>query len=374
MGTLLDKPFLSGHPQDRIKFQARPVPRHRRYTFELPEASLYYWPLPMARLEATQTAWFLWAFISPKPSNGTALGVCEMGLGNKVDYITKLPGFRSLRPLAAGIQRSRLRRLILAQYRGSEDQEVREIIDFLSRHSDIPLPMDALPPYDYIFSHISAPVEVHSPDNTGFPRAVCGDHSVYFPKGMTQEEIANAVRTARIEQDPRSPHCYLSDAHAIAPGDVAVLAGASDGIFCLSIIDRISKAYLFEPDPRWWEPLALTLRPWKARVQIIRSCLGDKATRQAIALDDLLGEDGRLNFLQADVEGAEMTILHGARRTLSGSGNIRLSICSYHGSADFDAISGILGEYGFAVRPSRGYFVMGLRPPFLRRAVVYASK
>jgi hypothetical protein len=77
---------------------------------------------------------------------------------------------------------------------------------------------------------------------------ILGDKKVYFPKGFSPVEIREAVKNALIEQHDKSPHRYLTDQFNIDHGDTAILVGASDGIFCLSIIDKASKIYLFESD------------------------------------------------------------------------------------------------------------------------------
>ena len=81
-----------------------------------------------------------------------------------------------------------------------------------------------------------------------------------------------------------------------------MLVGASDGIFALSLRGRIAKAWLFEPDLTWHRPLALTLRPWPGKFEIVAKFMSDCDTEDSVTLDSFMRGRGELHYLQADVE------------------------------------------------------------------------
>jgi 16S rRNA A1518/A1519 N6-dimethyltransferase RsmA/KsgA/DIM1 with predicted DNA glycosylase/AP lyase activity len=48
----------------------------------------------------------------------------------------------------------------------------------------------------------------------------------------------------------------------VAEGDVVVDAGAAEGNFALSVIDKASKVYIIEGDAGWCEALRQTFLPY----------------------------------------------------------------------------------------------------------------
>jgi hypothetical protein len=297
-----------------------------------------------------------------------------MGLSSLVNVATKLPMLRSIRPMMCWFQSKRLRGLIRAYYQSDGSDEVREILQFLESHPEVQLPLGAMPPYNYVREYRVEDVQVQSDGGNGYPFVVCNGNRIFFPREYSAEMVRQAVATACIEQDRRSPHVYLTDAFTIDDGDSAVLAGASDGIFCLSIIGRLAKVYLFEPDTRWHEPLSLTMKPWRERVEIVPRFLGAVDTDNTVRLDTFLRDKSSIQYLQADVEGGERDLLLGAENTLRQSRKMRLSICCYHKHEDAGELSGMLRQFGYNVGYSHGYFIIGLREPYLRRGVIYASR
>ncbi|MGE5609755.1 MAG: FkbM family methyltransferase [Bacillota bacterium] len=297
-----------------------------------------------------------------------------MGLSTLIHMATKLPLLRSVRPMMCWVQSKRLGGLIRAYYRSNQSTEIREILQFLESNPRVRLPLDTMPPYDYVREHRAEDVEVQTDDSNGYSYVVCKGNRIYFPREYSSEVIRKAVVTAYTEQDRRSPHVYLSDTFGVDEGDSAVLAGASDGIFCLSIVDRLSKVYLFEPDTRWHEPLSLTTGPWRGKVEIVPRFLGAADTDNMVRLDTFFRDRPPIQYLQADVEGGERDLLCGAENTLRQNRKMRLSICCYHKHEDASELAEMLRRFGYDVGYSHGYFIMGLREPYLRRGVIYASR
>jgi Methyltransferase FkbM domain len=267
-----------------------------------------------------------------------------------------------------------LREQIFRQYGNSADPEVSEVLAFLTAHPLQELPLGMNPPYDWVQQYRPVGVLVEKDAGTGMWVVHLNGHRIFFPRNTTLTTVQQSVSVALMEQDSRSPHCYLLGRHNVDAGDVAVFIGASDGIFCLSVIERLSKAYLFEPDRNWAEPLRKTLEPWGEKVEIVPLGLGSRDASGVIRLDSFLMKRPQPNFVQMDVEGAELDVLKGAENLLRGSGKLRLSICAYHKRLDFATFAEYLAKLGYNISHSPGYYIIGVRMPYLRRGVLYASR
>ena len=297
-----------------------------------------------------------------------------MNFGHLINVMTKTPLLRRLRSVICDVQARRLRGLIRSTYRGTNDPEIAELVRYLDSHPHLKLPLDARPPYDFADQYVASDVAVNFDDVEGYPYTVVKDNRVYFPKHFTKEFIQLSVSIGLMEQHDGSPHQYLTKEHDVKEGDVAVLAGASDGMFALSILDRAARVYLFEPEAHWHVPLSLTTKRWASKVEIVPKFLSGSNDSRSVTLDAFMQDKGEINFLEADVEGGETALLRGGEHSIRHASQLRASICCYHNSPDADAITRQLASYGLQTRYSRGYFVMGLQAPYVRRAVVYAWK
>jgi len=286
-----------------------------------------------------------------------------------------LPLLRLLRPAVSRAKTRVMAHLIMRQWRDTDDPEVKEVLDFVRARPDINLPMCTRPPYAFVDEYDADAIKVLWESEQSLPCVMVDGHKVYFPKGFAEPRIKRIVTTALVEQDSRCPHAYLDSGFDIDEGDTAVFAGASDGIFCLSRICKLRKAYLFEPDPRWHESLKLTFSQFADKVIVMPYFLGNTSGGTWVTLDDFAQQIAEpIHFLQADVEGDEIAVLEGAKRTLSRATKMRVSICSYHRPSHPAEIRQILENNGFAVSYSHGYFIQTYDPPYLQRAVVRGCK
>ena len=276
-------------------------------------------------------------------------------------------------PLLIKKQRERLRTLIKCHYKTTSDNETLDILSYLETN-----PVEIIP-YEFTKECRACDIRVMRDDNSDYPYVILDGNRVYFPKEMDSEEIRNAVAEALIEQHDKSPHRYLTEQFNIDYGDTAIFVGASDGIFCLSVIDQLKKVYLFEPDIKWFAPLNLTFAPWRGKVEVIQKYVSNTNDPQSVTLDSFLAaRNEHVNYIQADIEGAEKELLLGARDTLAKSDKLKLSICCYHAQADQLELSEILRAKGYGIMYSRGYMVMWMqlpcKKPYLRKGVIYASR
>ena len=275
-----------------------------------------------------------------------------------------------LTTLLAPAQRRILKTLIGSYYAGTHDIEILQVLAFLDHH-DV-----QMIPYAFAGNYRADDVVVHEDDSSGYPWAEIDGHRVYFPKEMAPGAVRSAVNSALVEQDALSPHCYRAEHFTFRNEGAAVLIGASDGIYCLSIMDHFSSVYLFEADPKWLAPLTMTFAPWGDKVKIVQKFVSDQDTEQEITFAASIGD--RITYLQADVEGAEKRLLTGARQMLARESGLKLSLCCYHRHNDRVDLGDIVTKHGFSVSFSRGYLIMWmqvpLRKPYLRRGVLHAEK
>ncbi len=270
-------------------------------------------------------------------------------------------------------QRQKLRNVIRNYYRRTNDEEIKKITSFLIENEV------QMIPYEFTKKYQAGDVTVYTDRASEYPYAIVDNNKVFFPKEFNSEEIRTRVALALMEQDNDSPHKYLSDTINIEPGDTAVLIGASDGIFCLSIIEKTKKVYLFEPDKKWSMPLKLTLGKYIDKVEIIDKYISDMDDDENITLDNFFkSKKESVNFIQADIEGSEKKLLFGGKNLLNQSNRLKLSICAYHKDSDFTELSNLLISAGFNISSSSGYMIMWMqipcRAPYLRKGVIYASK
>ena len=182
---------------------------------------------------------------------------------------------------------------------------------------------------------------------------------MYFPKNRsfyTQNGEAFVVGVLN-EQQPTSPHLYITDNHKICAGDIVIDAGVCEGNFALRYADISSKMYLFESEKQWQAPLRQTFKDYGDKVEIIPRFVSDVTGGENITIDDALPDlRGKNIFLKMDIEGAEPRALRGAKRILTNN-KVRASICSYHNADDLIKIKSILQSYGFKTSTSAGYMV-----------------
>ncbi|WP_432738811.1 FkbM family methyltransferase [Maridesulfovibrio sp. FT414] len=155
-------------------------------------------------------------------------------------------------------------------------------------------------------------------------------------------------------------------------GDVIIDAGANVGIFSASASRTGARVYAFEPIPEAYayleqaarlnagiEPVCKALGSEKGILRFAyspnkelaaSSCVldlnsDDYIEVQATSLDEWAEENGirKIDFLKADIEGAERFMLQGARRVLKKMAP-KLSICIYHLPDDKEVLTKLVLE------------------------------
>lgn len=201
---------------------------------------------------------------------------------------------------------------------------------------------------------------------------------LYWHEGATSKEVARGYAALLAEQHPNSAHAYCDERFRVEPGAVVADLGAAEGIFSLSVIERVRRVHLFECGAQWQKALAATFRPWRDKV-VVHACLAGRAGQDGQkAIDDLLHDAEPPTFYKIDVEGAEGDVLHGAEKTLARAPSCRIAVCAYHRESDEADLTAHLSSRGYRVVATRGWVLLHRWPefgePYFRRGVLRAER
>jgi hypothetical protein len=271
------------------------------------------------------------------------------------------------------LQAEKLNELIQNYFQDTSDKEILEVLGFIEENGV------QMIPYEYMKQFPLLDFQVYHDRHYRLPYTIINSQRVYFPPRYSEKRIEKQIRWALTEQHDLSPHKYLTNGFNICDGATAALVGASNGIFGLSIIDKVKKLYLFEADKKWGKPLRLTFEPWGNKVEVVAKMVTDKDRSREITLDSYFSDrNEEVDYIQADVEGGEKRLLLGARKILGQNNNIKLSICCYHNQEDQLDFTQFLEGFGFKTHCSRGYLLItgmqNIKEPYLRRGILYAQK
>ncbi|MCL2358884.1 FkbM family methyltransferase [Candidatus Bathycorpusculum sp.] len=219
---------------------------------------------------------------------------------------------------------------------------------------------------------------------------------LFYKNGMNETTIKQSFDLVSLEQDYRSPHRYLTndnyfvgvvgsdskqfngDSFGINEGDVVVDAGAAEGNFALSVVEKASKVYIIEGDAEWCKALKQTFAPYKEKVEIIQKYLSDNTNDNNITLKDLIKKYNikKIDFLKMDIEGYEQKALNGATLDKTNFTEInKMAICIYHNPQDETTISNFLAQYGYKFYLTDGYIVISdSNNPIIRKGILRAYK
>lgn len=179
-------------------------------------------------------------------------------------------------------------------------------------------------------------------------------------------------------QNRHHPNQYLWGETQIHPGDVLIDIGACEGGFAARGAELGAKVIAVEPSRAMAEvmnrlfdlrelerPLVVPvllgeeegechfienrINPGKSKV-VSTPRRGSYPVRK-MTLDTLVqGQElERVDFIKCDAEGADVSILKGARDTLARF-HPKLAVCTYHRASDYDELSGFLADFGYRVQ------------------------
>ncbi len=199
---------------------------------------------------------------------------------------------------------------------------------------------------------------------------------LYYMASFDKQKSMHIYKCACMEQSETSPHRYLTDTFNVSAGDIVMDIGAAEANFTLDVIERCKKAYVFEPDPLWIEPLTYTFEPWAEKVTIINKFVSDAPNENTVTIDEVLNGE-TVNFMKIDIEGFELKCLQGAIQTLKNSTDIKIVICTYHRANDAEILKQFLEDLGFTIEFSDNYMLFlydTLTPPYFRKGLIRATK
>jgi hypothetical protein len=230
-------------------------------------------------------------------------------------------------------------------------------------------------PCDFIFEYERLSVEVFKCRESGLMYVVHSGRRMYFPKSFNSVRCKSCYRALLAEQDIHSPHRYYYDCFDGTKPCTVFDIGAAEGIFTLSVIDKIEKAYLFECDEQWLEALRMTFLPYGDKVEIINKYVSDTDSDTSITLDSYMKSLPLSNgYLKMDIEGAELKALIGAECLLKESKIQFISVCTYHLEEIGKDINDFLNKNMYNCSYTPGVMAFGKEPPYFRRGVLYAVK
>lgn len=257
---------------------------------------------------------------------------------------------------------------------GKMEDDQKEVFNFLKQNEI------SVFPYSFPSEYKASEIELFKDEDLDLLYTMWEGKKLYYKNGNRPDKARQYFNGLRTEQDMRSPHRYLTADFDVSENDVIVDIGAAEGNFALTVIEKAGFVYLFETEKKWIKALEATFAPWKDKVRIIQKFVSDKTLDECIALDDYFADRPSVNFIKADVEGAEERVLRGAKNIMSHQKNLKVAVCTYHRQEDAETLDNLLREFGFTNRFSDGYmlFYYGrenvVREPFLRRAMLRAVK
>jgi hypothetical protein len=280
------------------------------------------------------------------------------------------------KPLRTRILKKNLHRKILKYYSSLPENEVseeqKEVLNYLETNSV------TIFPYSFSSEYSPEKIEVHTDITNGLHYVMQEGKRLYFIKRWTKKRIQRAYSDLSREQDPESPHRYLSEEFRAGPDDVIADIGAAEGNFSLSVIEKVKKIYLVEYDREWIRALNATFAPWKDKVEVIDKYVADIDDDKHITLDTLIRTHDDITMLKIDVDGNEQKVLAGASQLLIGKRKLKIALCTYHKANDERDFTLLLENKGFLVTPSAGYMIhyydKKLVKPWLRRGLIRAVR
>jgi hypothetical protein len=232
-------------------------------------------------------------------------------------------------------------------------------------------------PYSFLEKYNAEEVNIKYDSIRKLHYVLFSGKKMFFPSHMKPIQIRNYYNKLLQEQDPESPHAYLTDDFSVNFGDVVVDLGAAEGNFSLSVVEKVSELYIFEGDELWCEALEATFYPWNDKVHIIKKFVSNIDQSNFIKLDTFF-YNKTVNFIKMDIEGYELRAIHGAINTIQRSKELKISVCTYHKKDDETEISCELDKLGFSTEFSKGYMLFyydkSFNEPFFRRGLIRANK
>lgn len=253
--------------------------------------------------------------------------------------------------------------------------ELQEVIDYVAGNGV------RMYCYSFYDEYMNADTAIYFDEESGLYYGIYSNRRMYLSRKYdTLEKAKEYFQYVCMEQDKRSPHCYLTEHFYISEGDFGIDVGTAEGIFALQVVDIAAHIYLIEADPDWCEALRLTFRSDQDKVTIIQGYASDRDEHMVLSLDRILG-NRKIDFIKMDIEGAELKALCGSEQLIRRC-MPKLAVCTYHYAEEEKKIRTWLETIGgYTVRNSVGYVVCqgrweleNIRDADFRRALLWAER
>jgi hypothetical protein len=263
---------------------------------------------------------------------------------------------------------------ILRLYQDSKDAEIIQVTSFLKSNKL------GVFPYAFPGKYPLSDIKIWKDSALKMYFTELEGKKLYFKPNSTEEKAKKYFRSLLLEQDPESPHRYVSNNFFVTDHDVLADVGSAEGNFSLEHIEKLKTVHLFEKDPDWIKALEATFKPWSEKINIVPSYVGNRDSEGIITLDSYFKSHEKPELIKADVEGAEFSVLEGAKSIMKNTSNLKIAVCTYHNQYDADLLSSYVLDLGFKTEFSKGYmlFYYGkeniFKPPYLRRGLLRGWK
>jgi hypothetical protein len=230
-------------------------------------------------------------------------------------------------------------------------------------------------PYPFVLKYDSSKVEVLRDEEACMFYVYLEGKKLYYHKGFdTVESVQQSYTHIAAEQDPASPHRYLSKDFIMHDGEMVIDLGAAEGNFSLMVVEKVRQLVIVEADERWLEALEKTFEPWKNKVVIIKKFVQESDGDGSVSLQTLCIEYNP-DFIKMDIEGAEYKVLSAARDILK-SKKMKLAIAAYHLHEDSLRLPVLMQDLDYHISFPTGNMLFiydRLAPPYFRKGLVRAS-
>jgi hypothetical protein len=207
-----------------------------------------------------------------------------------------------------------------------------------------------------------------SPDNAFIPRVrdagrvvdgsiVMHNGLLIRPHGYYGEPMRLLLERNRGVHEPQEERVFAEVLKAMPRRALILELGAYWGFYSMWFAREVEEptCILVEPNPR-------NLRVGQDHFALnglegtfVEGGIGAAAGAPAVSVDELVGEHGieRINVLHADIQGAEIAMLEGARQTLAER-KVDYIFLSLHGEAEFADCRSVLLSHGFTLIAEAG--------------------
>jgi len=199
------------------------------------------------------------------------------------------------------------------------------------------------------------------------------DCPLFWPKYMPQRRLYQVIAEIMY---PENWHYYEAFGTFVQGDDVVLDCGAAEGLLCLKVAPHSEHVYAVEPLPQFVEAMTKTFSG-KANVTVCPIALSDEegwsyikdadiasritmdernsASRVRVSTIDkeFLNRDIRISYIKADLEGHEIKMLMGAKKTIMAH-RPKIAITTYHCKSHVKEIEAylrsIVPEYKITVK------------------------